>query len=95
MSQQDNLVELVQSVLQMAEEDNAVSSEESLLAFLLEYLPADTLRALAETLGCDPDDDEASVVRMLWEDRYSIPTNGGEGDELEIYTKNFRNIALT
>lgn len=67
-----DLVEMVEDVLLMAEEEGAVSSEEALLAFLLEYLPPDSLQALSETLGCnDKDGDEQNVVRVLYEDRYA------------------------
>lgn len=65
-----DLIEMVEDVLSIAEEEGAVSSEETLLAFLLEYLPGDTLNALSKTLGCEEDDDEKTVVSVLFEDRY-------------------------
>lgn len=82
MSVDSDLVELVESVLQMAEEEDSVTSEEALLTFLLDYLPADTLRALAITLGCDDEADETAVVNVLWEDRYATTANkAGEEEE--------------
>jgi hypothetical protein len=78
----EELTELLDSTLELAEESGCTARESDLVEFLIEYLPVDILRTLGDTLGC-PVDDETVVCKTIFEDRYAVADENKENEEEE------------